>query len=473
VQERPVPATRSLHSAWCPHPPSAPSPTSPHPNLLAAETVYGLGANAFDIEAVLRIFRFKGRPLTDPLIVHVPDAAAAEALIDWPPSSSPLSPPSPSSSPTPDSPLHLVFRTLSSAFWPGPLTLVAKGVASIPEKVMAGTGFVGVRVPANPIAQRLLRAAGVPVAAPSANRFGHVSPTRAAHVVADLGMHPIGVVLSELDGEEGPAAADDALSATAAVGIESTVAKLEEEASPTAGGPRVRVVVLRRGGISMQELRACLDAAGLTDVAVEVRQVAGTTPLPPAAEGPSAAPAAPVAAAAAAAPVAAAAVAEGSASAEVEPDTGEGLEAPGMLLTHYAPDIETVLVVSVSDGSSSGGGTGVAPSLVPVRGNAPAPIDTSRAVVIDFGGSLAGIRSLCLAYVDMSPSASVLEARRALFDRLRWAEDVEGAAAVLLADPLVALAQADDGKREQQHADALRDRMYRASSGKEVGLVLG
>jgi hypothetical protein len=230
----------------------------------------------------------------------------------------------------------------------------------------------------------------------------------------------------------------------------------------------------------MQELRACLDAAGLTDVAVEVRQVAGTTPLPPAAEGPSAAPVAPVAAAAAAAPVAAAAaaataaVAEGSASAEVEPDTGEGLEAPGMLLTHYAPDIETVLVVSVSDGSSSGGGgTEVAPSLVSVRGNAPAPIDTSRAVVIDFGGSLAGLRSLCLAYVDMSPSASVLEARRALFDRLRWAEGVDGAAAVLLADPLVALAQADDGKREQQHADALRDRMYRASSGKEVGLVVG
>jgi tRNA threonylcarbamoyl adenosine modification protein (Sua5/YciO/YrdC/YwlC family) len=125
------------------------------------ETVYGLGANALDEEAVLDIFRVKGRPLTDPLIVHIPTPDAAAALFET------------------DDETAAVVAILAAAFWPGPLTLVARAASSLPLCVSAGTGFVGVRCPDHAVARALLAEAAVPVAAPSANRFGHVSPTSA------------------------------------------------------------------------------------------------------------------------------------------------------------------------------------------------------------------------------------------------------------------------------------------------------
>jgi L-threonylcarbamoyladenylate synthase len=150
------------------------------------ETVYGLGANALDANAVARIFAAKGRPAWNPVIVHVPNAAAARALVaEWPDRA----------------------QRLADAYWPGPLTLVLRRAPQVPDGVTAGTDTVGVRVPAHPVALALLEAAGVPVAAPSANRFTHLSPTTAAHVAAALGDH----VACILDG--GPCD----------VGIESTV----------------------------------------------------------------------------------------------------------------------------------------------------------------------------------------------------------------------------------------------------------
>lgn len=131
------------------------------------ETVYGLGADATDGEAVARIFAAKGRPSFNPLIVHAPDAAAHRA--------------------------HVAFDAtadrLAAAFWPGALTLVLPRLESsaISELVSAGLPTVAVRVPAHPVAQALLRAADLPVAAPSANRSAAVSPTTAAHVAASLG----------------------------------------------------------------------------------------------------------------------------------------------------------------------------------------------------------------------------------------------------------------------------------------------
>ncbi len=129
------------------------------------ETVYGLGANALDPQAILRVFAAKGRPANNPLIVHVPDTAGARAVVaHWPE----------------------VAARLADRFWPGPLTLVLAKHSRIPEVVTAGGPTVAVRVPANNIAQALLSGAAVPVAAPSANRSQRLSPTRAEHVLRDL-----------------------------------------------------------------------------------------------------------------------------------------------------------------------------------------------------------------------------------------------------------------------------------------------
>ena len=170
------------------------------------ETVYGLGAHAFDTAAVCRIFEVKGRPRTDPIICHVPTQEAAERLVRLKPQGMAL------------------LRRLSERFWPGPLTIVARACPELPDEITSGTGFVGVRCPDHALALELLTAAGVPVAAPSANRFGHVSPTRAEHVMNDLGDHEIYV----LRGAEGASCCE--------VGIESTVVKIDEEASIAAQG---------------------------------------------------------------------------------------------------------------------------------------------------------------------------------------------------------------------------------------------
>ncbi|MGO8757229.1 MAG: L-threonylcarbamoyladenylate synthase [Terracidiphilus sp.] len=132
---------------------------------LPTETVYGLGANALDQAAVKRIFAAKSRPKWDPIIVHVASMEMLDGLVDEVPETA---------------------RRLTEAFWPGPLTLLLKRTRAVPDVVTAGRPLVGVRMPAHPVALELIRRAGVPVAAPSANRFGHVSPTTADHVLHDL-----------------------------------------------------------------------------------------------------------------------------------------------------------------------------------------------------------------------------------------------------------------------------------------------
>jgi L-threonylcarbamoyladenylate synthase len=131
------------------------------------ETVYGLGADATNPRAVAAVFAAKGRPRFNPLIVHVPDLAAASALADF----------------------TATARRLAARFWPGALTLVLPRLpdAPIAELATAGLDSIALRVPAHAVAQALLSASGLPIAAPSANRSGRVSPTTAAHVTADLG----------------------------------------------------------------------------------------------------------------------------------------------------------------------------------------------------------------------------------------------------------------------------------------------
>ena len=173
------------------------------------ETVYGLGANALDAVAVARIFEAKGRPAFDPLIVHVTGAAMLATVVRD----------------VPD-----LGRRLIERFWPGPLTLVLEKSEAVPDIVSAGLPTVGVRSPAHPAARALIEAAGVPVAAPSANRFGGLSPTRAEHVAAQLGD-----------------AVDTILDAGAtAHGIESTIVLV-------AGG---RLALLRHGALPLELLEA-------------------------------------------------------------------------------------------------------------------------------------------------------------------------------------------------------------------------
>ncbi len=132
---------------------------------LPTETVYGLGANALDAAAVERIFAAKRRPAWDPVIVHVASAGMARGLVTEIPAPA---------------------ARLMDAFWPGPLTLLLPRSAAVPDVVTAGRPLVGLRMPAHPVALELICRAGVPVAAPSANRFSHVSPTTAGHVLRDL-----------------------------------------------------------------------------------------------------------------------------------------------------------------------------------------------------------------------------------------------------------------------------------------------
>jgi L-threonylcarbamoyladenylate synthase len=180
--------------------------------VFPTETVYGLGANALDARAVARVFAAKERPAFDPLIVHLADASAVALYAEAEDADDPR------------------VARLAARFWPGPLTLVLRKRDVIPGIVTAGLPTVGLRVPDHPVARALIRAAGVPVAAPSANRFGHLSPTRAAHVVAGLGSR----VDLVLDG--GPCR----------VGVESTVILL-------AAG---RAALLRPGGLAVEAIEA-------------------------------------------------------------------------------------------------------------------------------------------------------------------------------------------------------------------------
>jgi L-threonylcarbamoyladenylate synthase len=174
------------------------------------ETVYGLGADARNAAAVARVYALKGRPTAHPLIVHLAPGAALE---DW------------------ASEVPAAARRLAARFWPGPLTLILPRAPGVADAVTGGEPSVGLRVPAHPVARRLLEAFGGGVAAPSANRYGRVSPTSAEHVRDEFGAS-VSVVL---DG------------GSCRVGLESTIVSL-------VGEP----LLLRPGGVSQQDIEAVI-----------------------------------------------------------------------------------------------------------------------------------------------------------------------------------------------------------------------
>ncbi|HRD53379.1 MAG TPA: L-threonylcarbamoyladenylate synthase [Flavobacteriales bacterium] len=193
---------------------------------IPTETVYGLAANAFDVAAVLKVFAAKQRPSFDPLIVHVGQRADVHRVArELPPGA----------------------RALIDAFWPGPLTLVLPKQAAVPDLVTSGLDTVGVRMPSHPLTLQLLRSLNFPLAAPSANPFGYVSPTTAQHVAAQLGDR-IPYIL-----DVGPCQ----------VGVESTIIGWEGD----------RWVLYRPGGIALEAIEAVIGS-----VAHAVKQVLPAAP---------------------------------------------------------------------------------------------------------------------------------------------------------------------------------------------------
>lgn len=176
---------------------------------LPTETVYGLAADALNPTAVRKIFAAKGRPQDNPLIVHICDLAMMETLTSNPP--------------------KLAYE-LAKAFWPGPMTMVLPKAACLSDEVTAGLPTVGIRFPAHPAAQAIIRESCLPLAAPSANLSGSPSPTRASHVYDDLQ----GKIPLIIDGGE------------CAVGLESTVIAVKDD----------RIQLLRPGGVTVEQLRA-------------------------------------------------------------------------------------------------------------------------------------------------------------------------------------------------------------------------
>lgn len=356
------------------------------------ETVYGLGANALDDAAVRSIFVAKGRPLTDPLIVHIVDIASALVLLEMG-----------SISDGSKSEERLVFEILGKTFWPGPLTIIAKASSIVPPAVTASTGFVGVRIPNHPIAMKLLQVVKLPIAAPSANRFGHVSPTKATHVVRDLGDKGIHVINGDTIAETEESSCKH--------GIESTVIKIDY--------PLREIHIYRQGAISQKQIVAALEASKCQ---WQVKIISRTVKMH-------------------------ATTGSDSHKSEV------GQVAPGQAVTHYSPDVPCSIISAIYfqntselDAADSGC----------TRYNSE---QLKQVVVIDFGGQFSLIKDSVLAYRDLSVSGSATEGARVLFDSLRWAEDVTGPGGCVFL-PNIGIDTSNDDLLL-----GLVDRVYRAASG--------
>ena len=368
------------------------------------ETVYGLGCHALDPVAVQRVFDAKERPLSDPLIVHVVEAEQALEL--WDASSSPDAN---------NKSLELekqVLKVLTSTFFPGPLTVVARAKPSVPQIIMANTGYVACRSPSHPIARALISYAKCPIAAPSANKFGHVSPTLAKHVMDDLGYEDVWIVdpslgsLDEADKIEHGSTGD--INAVCQVGVESTVAKVQ---IANDGEKLGCVSVLRHGAISSDSIREALKKANL-DAYFDVKD-----------------------------------------SVQYTPESVNNV-APGQTVKHYSPNVPCFMIslekqqsTSVSDEERE---------------------TLAKSVVIDYAGKLSHYKQYALAYRDLSPSGDAQRAAANVFETLRWTETVEGAIRVFVPD-LTAEVEDTNTIVKEALVLAVKDKLHRAASGVVVG----
>ena len=325
------------------------------------ETVYGLGCHALDEQACHKVFAAKERPLTDPLIVHVNHAA--DAFVLWQATTD-------EASTTQQSSLQArILTALCDAFWPGPLTLVAKASSAVPAVVMAGTGYCAARSPRHATARALIAAAAVPLAAPSANKFGHVSPTTAQHVWDDLQNENVWILEEQNDEPDND---------TSRVGVESSVVKLEMNDQDSHG----TLTVLRQGAVSVADLQAALQQVGLLD---QVQVVAKTNQR----------------------------VTEVTATV-----------APGQTIRHYSPNVPSYLLSAECVSSLA-----ALPVVVDEDSSLSALLAST--VILDYGKICATWQGHVLAYRDLSPSGNSVQAAQGIYDCLRWAEQVPQAKYIL------------------------------------------
>ena len=377
------------------------------------ETVYGLGAHALDEKAVISIFKAKGRPFTDPVIVHVLDLNTALPLIEV----------------TEEE--NIIFQSLGSAFWPGPLTMIVKAGKMIPLKVTANTGFVGIRCPSHNIARQLLTKANIPIAAPSANRFGHVSPTKPEHVLADLGHQGV-TVLKPVEINDDSSSCYDNNNNECEYGIESTVIKIDAY--------NKSINILRQGAVTKHQIETILKKENIL-WSVEVTQ--RIVPMPGTINGSDEY------------------KTENDENNKDEEECGE--QAPGQSITHYAPDIPCFKVGTIKyeiDKSNIDHFNDNDSIMI----SYPEKLFKQTVVGIDFNGSLSKLTTSVLDYRDLSSQGNASEAARNLFEFLRWAENVEGVKTVFIA-PV-------DSALEQDLGPGLFDRILRATSGKTVHALI-
>jgi L-threonylcarbamoyladenylate synthase len=331
------------------------------------ETVYGLGCNALDESAIAKVFSAKERPSSDPLISHV--LGTEQALCLW---AATVNTNTDTDTVKANNPQYQILSTLCDTFWPGPLTLVARAADTVPPSLMAHTGYCAVRSPSHPTARALIAAADCPIAAPSANKFGHVSPTTADHVWDDLSMEDVWII--ETNDND-----NDTLSSSCHVGVESTVAKLEMHNDNDTDDSTGTLTVLRQGAVSCADLAACLLQAGFGPDQIKVSAVQRAT-------------------------------ADHVANV-----------APGQTIRHYSPHIPSFLVSA---------------KLYNQQKQQQEPSEQQQrslqsTIVIDYGQRLVDWKEHCLEYRDLSVTGDSAEACASVFETLRWAEQVSGAERVL------------------------------------------
>ena len=361
------------------------------------ETVYGLGCNALDSSAIVKVFEAKERPLTDPLITHVTENQVAFDL--W----------AADTGKTP-SLEGKTLQALCERFWPGPLTLVAKAAPHVHPMLMANTGFCACRSPQHSISIALINYAKVPIAAPSANKFGHVSPTRSRHVWDDLQHEDVWIV--EEENQE-----SNAETSCCQVGVESSVAKIEMITDSEKG----RITLLRQGAVSLRDIVECLEQAGLDNNFEVLAMTKKAT------------------------------------------DEKVANVAPGQTIRHYSPDIPSfILSHSLCLSAFSPPSSDVDKEFL------------SKSVLIDFGGRLGAWGKVSLAYRDLSEKADSAEATKGVFEALRWAEQLQGANHILFPEISDQVEQPDSPNNKNILASgispdaltlALKDRLTRAASG--------
>jgi len=412
------------------------------------ETVYGLGCHALDPIAVRKVFEAKERPFTDPLIVHV--TRVDEALRLWRASEDSTTTTDTTTSSTTNNHHNLeqkILQTLTTKFWPGPLTIVALASPTVPPLLMAGTGYVACRSPSHPVARALIESSGgIPIAAPSANKFGHVSPTRARHVMDDLGEEDVWILDPELEG--GGVNDDDGVGGICCdVGVESTVVKIEMEEEGVENNAGVgivgKIVLLRHGAVSSNDILECLRQTPYDNDSSSSGSSSTGSCSPNLAD---------------------------RLEVIAKPQTtGTAVKhvAPGQTIRHYSPNLPSYMIASKRYTQQL--------QLQTQQSQNQWSQDEKRnlqtAVILDFGGRLQSCRAFALAYRDLSEGGDPKMAAANVFDALRWSEKVEDAERVYFPE----ISVGDDDDREEV-VDALilavKDRLTRAASGVVIDTLL-